>query len=53
MPGSRTPPATGFPAAGEIVGGLYYHNHAGGTGLIAGAVFSRIAGRHAAGQARG
>jgi tricarballylate dehydrogenase len=35
-------------AAGEIVGGLYYHNYASGTGLMAGAVFGYIAGRNAA-----
>jgi tricarballylate dehydrogenase len=40
-------------AAGEIVGGLYYHNYASGTGLMAGAVFGRIAGRNAAAQATG
>jgi tricarballylate dehydrogenase len=38
----------GLYAAGEIVGGLYYHNYASGTGLAAGAVFGRIAGRGAA-----
>jgi tricarballylate dehydrogenase len=38
----------GLYAAGEIVGGLYYHNYASGTGLMAGAVFGRIAGRNAA-----
>src|SRR5229473_2814519 len=38
----------GLYAAGEIAGGLYYHNYASGTGLMAGAVFGRIAGRSAA-----
>jgi tricarballylate dehydrogenase len=38
----------GLFAAGEIVGGLYYHNYASGTGLMAGSVFGRIAGRSAA-----
>jgi tricarballylate dehydrogenase len=38
----------GLFAAGEIIGGLYYHNYASGTGLMAGAVFGRIAGRSAA-----
>ena len=35
-------------AAGELVGGLFYHNYPGGSGLMAGAVFGRIAGRSAA-----
>ncbi|MCH8815982.1 MAG: FAD-binding protein, partial [Chloroflexi bacterium] len=35
-------------AAGELVGGIYYGNYAGGTGLMAGAVFGRIAGASAA-----
>ena len=34
-------------AAGELVGGLFYHNYPGGAGLMAGAVFGRIAGRSA------
>ncbi len=48
----------GLYAAGEMVGGLYFHNYASGTGLMAGATFGRIAGREAAehvkmlGQAR-
>ena len=42
----------GLEIAGEIVGGLYYHNYAAGTGLAAGAVFGRIAGAGAAGAAR-
>jgi tricarballylate dehydrogenase len=36
-----------------MVGGLYYHNYASGTGLMAGAVFGRIAGRSAAAYTRG
>jgi tricarballylate dehydrogenase len=35
-------------AAGELVGGLFYHNYPGGTGLTSGAVFGRAAGRNAA-----
>jgi tricarballylate dehydrogenase len=46
-------PIPGLFAAGEIVGGLYYHNYASGTGLMAGAVFGRIAGRNAAAYATG
>ena len=38
----------GLYAAGELVGGLYYHNYGSGSGLVSGAVFGRIAGREAA-----
>ena len=34
-------------AAGELVGGLFYFNYPGGTGLMNGAVFGRIAGTSA------
>ncbi len=34
--------------AGELVGGLFYHNYPGGSGLMAGAVFGREAGHNAA-----
>jgi tricarballylate dehydrogenase len=43
----------GLYAAGEMVGGLYFHNYASGTGLMAGATFGRIAGREAATYAKG
>ncbi|HUC69732.1 MAG TPA: FAD-binding protein [Stellaceae bacterium] len=46
-------PIGGLYAAGEIVGGLFYHNYASGTGLMSGAVFGRRAGRGAAAWARG
>jgi len=39
----------GLYAAGELVGGLFYFNYPGGTGLMSGAVFGRLAG-DAAGQ---
>ena len=42
-------PIPGLYAAGELVGGLFYQNYPGGAGLMAGAVFGRIAGRSAAG----
>src|SRR3954468_10654667 len=42
----------GLFAAGEIVGGLYYHNYASGTGLMAGSVFGRIAGKSVAAYVR-
>ena len=38
----------GLYAAGELVGGLFYFNYPGGTGLTSGAVFGRIAGTAAA-----
>ncbi|MGH7048121.1 MAG: FAD-dependent tricarballylate dehydrogenase TcuA [Stellaceae bacterium] len=41
-------PIPGLYAAGEIVGGLFYHNYASGTGLMSGLVFGRRAGRGAA-----
>ncbi len=41
-------PMRGLYAAGELVGGLFYNNYAGGSGLMAGAVFGRLAGRSAA-----
>jgi tricarballylate dehydrogenase len=42
----------GLCAAGELVGGLFFHNYPGGTGLTAGAVFGRRAGYAAALHAR-
>jgi tricarballylate dehydrogenase len=39
-------PVKGLYAAGEIVGGLFYHNYPSGTGLMAGTVFGRIAGQN-------
>ena len=35
-------------ACGELVGGLFYFNYPGGTGLTSGSVFGKIAGRAAA-----
>ena len=40
-------PIPGLYAAGELVGGLFYFNYPGGTGLTSGAVFGRLAGRGA------
>jgi tricarballylate dehydrogenase len=37
-------PIFGLFAAGELVGGIFYFNYPGGTGLMNGAVFGRIAG---------
>lgn len=42
-------PMPGLFACGEMVGGLFHGNYPGGTGLVAGAVFGRIAGASAAG----
>jgi tricarballylate dehydrogenase len=44
-------PIAGLYAAGELVGGLFYENYAGGSGLMAGSVFGRMAGQGAAGAA--
>ena len=41
-------PIRGLYAAGELIGGLFYFNYPGGTGLTSGSVFGRIAGRSAA-----
>ncbi len=41
-------PIRGLYAAGELVGGLFYFNYPGGTGLMSGAVFGKIAGTSAA-----
>jgi tricarballylate dehydrogenase len=40
-------PIPGLYAAGELVGGLFYFNYPGGTGLMSGAVFGKIAGASA------
>ena len=46
-------PIPGLYAAGELVGGLFYFNYPGSTGLMAGSVFGRIAGSESARHARG
>ena len=40
-------PLPGLFAAGELVGGVFFFNYPGGTGLINGSVFGRLAGEHA------
>jgi len=45
-------PIPGLYAAGEMVGGLFYFNYPGSTGLMSGAVFGRLAGRNAASAAK-
>ena len=42
-------PIPGLFAAGELVGGLFFDNYPGGSGLTAGAVFGRLAGLGAGG----
>jgi tricarballylate dehydrogenase len=41
-------PIPGLYAAGEMVGGLFYYNYPGGSGLSAGMVFGRLSGTSAA-----
>jgi tricarballylate dehydrogenase len=41
-------PVPGLYAAGETVGGVFYHNYPGGSGLALGAVLGRVAGAGAA-----
>src|SRR5689334_3321460 len=38
----------GLYAAGELVGGIFYHNYPGGTGLTSGSVFGKLSGTSAA-----
>jgi tricarballylate dehydrogenase len=45
-------PIRGLYAAGELIGGLFYFNYPGGTGLMSGSVFGRIAGTSAGRTAR-
>ena len=51
--GTDWKPIPGLFACGEIVGGLFHNNYPGGSGLMSGAVFGRIAGRSASAAARG
>lgn len=44
----RGMPMPGLYATGELLGGLFYHNYPGGSGLMAGSVFGRLAGHSAA-----
>jgi tricarballylate dehydrogenase len=45
-------PIPGLYAAGELVGGIFYFNYPGGTGLTNGSVFGKIAGASAASGAK-
>lgn len=46
-------PIPGLFAAGELVGGLFVENYPGGSGLMAGTVFGKLAGERAAAYAGG
>ncbi|MBD0274147.1 MAG: FAD-binding protein, partial [Acetobacteraceae bacterium] len=45
-------PIPGLYACGELVGGIFYFNYPGGSGLINGAVFGRLAGATAVADLR-
>ena len=45
-------PIEGLYCCGEMVGNIFHHDYPGGTGLVSGAVFGRIAGASAARAAR-
>lgn len=45
-------PIDGLYCVGELLGGLFWYNYPGGSGLTAGTVFGRIAGRCAAAAAK-
>ncbi|MFB5662269.1 FAD-dependent tricarballylate dehydrogenase TcuA [Alteribacillus sp. HJP-4] len=45
-------PIQGLFAAGEMIGGIFYENYPGGSGLMSGSVFGRLAGAAAAAYAR-
>ena len=45
---NKEKPIKGLYAAGEMVGGIFYLNYPGGSGLMSGSVFGRIAGKYAA-----
>jgi tricarballylate dehydrogenase len=49
---SDGPPIPGLYAAGELVGGIFWFNYPGGSGLTNGSVFGRIAGENAGKYAR-
>jgi tricarballylate dehydrogenase len=49
---SDGPPIHGLYAAGELVGGIFWFNYPGGSGLTNGSVFGRIAGENAGKSAR-
>jgi len=46
-------PMPGLYAAGELVGGLFYYNYPGGSGLASGAVLGKLAGASAGADVKG
>ena len=46
-------PIPGLYAAGELIGGMFCFNYPGGTGLMSGAIFGRMAGNSAGALAKG
>ncbi len=46
-------PIPGLFACGELMGGLFYYNYPGGSGLMSGSVFGKIAGENSAKYASG
>jgi tricarballylate dehydrogenase len=46
-------PIPGLYAAGELVGGLFYYNYPGGSGLASGAVLGKLAGASAGADVKG
>ena len=44
-------PIAGLFAAGEMVGGIFYENYPGGSGLMSGSVYGKLAGTSAASYA--
>ncbi|MBB6453716.1 tricarballylate dehydrogenase [Salirhabdus euzebyi] len=46
-------PIKGLYASGEMIGGIFYENYPGGTGLMSGAVFGKTAGKSAANYVKG
>ncbi|WP_026693009.1 FAD-dependent tricarballylate dehydrogenase TcuA [Peribacillus kribbensis] len=45
-------PLPGLFAAGEMIGGIFYENYPGGSGLMSGAVYGKLAGASAAGYVK-
>jgi tricarballylate dehydrogenase len=46
--GENQEPIQGLFAAGEMVGGIFYKNYPGGSGLMSGSVFGKVSGEQAA-----
>ena len=50
MIGTDWRPIPGLFTCGEMVGGLFHDNYPGGSGLVSGQVFGKIAGNSAANE---